>query len=86
MFFKKRIKTVSDKPKLYYTIFYKGESDQYSIIHSQPAVPYADDLAKYPNYFQVTRKPTYKEAQTIFSVCKPNNLCAGIKSAVTIEL
>ena len=70
---------------MFYTIFkYRDDpKSNHQIIHRQPARPYAEDLATYPEYFTVTRKPTKSEAEIIFSVCRANNLCAGIKSATT---
>ena len=71
---------------MFYTQFYAGTDNAFSIIHQHPAKPYAEDLATYPNYFQVFRKPTFEEAEIIFKICKPSSLCGGIQSAKTEEI
>lgn len=73
---------------MFYTVFiYESDSFTSQIIHRGEAIPYAEDLATYPEYFQVERKPTLEEAEVIFSVCKPQTLCAGYgKNAKTEKL
>lgn len=71
---------------MFYTQFYAGTDNAFNIIHQHPAKPYAEDLATYPNYFQVFRKPTFEEAEIIFKICKPSSLCGGIQSAKTVEI
>ena len=69
---------------IYFTTFsYDYPGSDHSIIHMEPAAPYAEDLAQYKQYFSVERKPTLEEANVIFSVCKSGTLCAGIKRAKT---
>ncbi len=54
---------------MYFTTFtYEISDTPHLIIHRQEAKPYAEDLAQYPEYFTVERKPTLAEAETIFSV------------------
>jgi hypothetical protein len=71
---------------MFFTIFTYEGHDKHLIIHRKQAEQYAADLATYPEFFTVTRKPTLQEAEVIFSICKPGNLCSGIKSAKTEKL
>ena len=71
---------------MYFTTFTYSDGREFSIIHKDQAQPYADDLARYPNYFEVTKKPTFHEAEVIFKICKAGNLCARIENATTIKL
>lgn len=71
---------------MYFTIFYQGERDEFSIIHEHPARQYAEDLATYENYVQVNQKPTLEESAIIFRIVKAGTLNAGISSARTEKL
>lgn len=71
---------------MYYTTFYAGERSEYSIIHANPAAPYGDGLATYAPFVQVNKKPTLKQAKTIFGIIKWERLCAGMSSAKTVKL
>ena len=76
----------SKERKMYFTTFNTGTDSEFSILHANPARQYADDLATYEPYVQVTRKPMADEAQTVFSIIKGGSLCAGISSAKTVKL
>lgn len=71
---------------MYFTTFYKGESNEFSIIHTEPPRQYAPDLSVYDNYAHVKTKPTAEQAETIFSLVKCGSLCAGISCATTEKL
>ncbi len=74
---------------MYFTTFYSGEKEQFSIVHEFEPSPYADDLATYENYIIVKRKPTPEQAQSfqaVFEIVVPQNLHAGISSAKTVKL
>ena len=71
---------------MFFTVFtYESSDTPHCIIHKQEAKPYAKNLAQYPEYFTVERKPTLAEANTIFSVCKPSTLCARFGNGAKTE-
>jgi|JI10StandDraft_1071094.scaffolds.fasta_scaffold684238_3 DNA gyrase inhibitor GyrI len=71
---------------MYFTTFYKGESGEFSIIHTEQPRQYAPDLAQYDNCVRVKEKPTAEQAEIIFSLVKCGSLCAGISCATTEKL
>jgi len=71
---------------MYFTTFYSGTREEFSIIHENEPRQYGEDRATYENYLIVTRRPTADEAKAFFSIAKPQTLCAGISSAKTEKL
>ncbi len=71
---------------MYFTTFRYDDGTEHFIIHKQPAVPYAEDLASYKEYIGVSGKPSFEEASVIFKHCSTNTLCTSISKATTVEI
>ena len=77
--------TVSSQPTakrgfLFLITMYYTKISGMQIIHAEERQQYGfekgGELFRYPNYLEVSKKPTRKEAEAIFSICKGGVLCA----------
>ena len=72
---------------MYFTVIkYETTTQDFKLIHTEPAEVISEGYAKYVNYVQVNCKPTFDEAKTILEICATNNLTVGIKNATTVKL
>lgn len=71
---------------IYYTEIFENGVLVSRIIHTDIQHNPGNKTATYLNYLNVNRKPTYKEAELIFSLVRGNDLTGYTDNKVTIKL